>query len=158
MLEGWGPLTGRKEGNHTKLNNAEAQSLHYDLVNGWLYKHLDPPGLPRLTAQSAGWIDRLYELIYCIHDQGLLNISTLYNSRVITLNRLYCRGGECWGNSIPRTESIKSPTACMLSMDSLSKQSVNESHEWKNLTCNSTNWVSLLASCRPLLTALREGI
>lgn len=44
----------RKEGNHAKLNNAEAQSPHYDLVNGWLYKHADPLGLPRLTAQSAG--------------------------------------------------------------------------------------------------------
>lgn len=48
----------RKEGNHAKLNNAVAQSPDYDLVNGWLYKHSDPPGQLRLTAQSSGWIDQ----------------------------------------------------------------------------------------------------
>ena len=49
--------THRKEGNHAKLNNAVAQSPHYDLVNGWLYKHSDPLGLPSLTAQSEAWMD-----------------------------------------------------------------------------------------------------
>lgn len=49
----------RKEGNHTNLNNAGARSLHYDLVNGWLYKHSDPSELPCLTAQSAWWTDQL---------------------------------------------------------------------------------------------------
>lgn len=61
--EGWGQRTHRKEGNHAKLNNAVAQSPHYDLVNGWLYKHTDPPGLPRLTAQCAGWIGQLLQTL-----------------------------------------------------------------------------------------------
>ena len=57
-----GQRAHRKEGNHANLNNAVAQSPHYDLVNGWLYKHSDPLGPPPppaptgLTAPSAGWI------------------------------------------------------------------------------------------------------
>lgn len=53
--EGWGHSEYRKEGDHAKLNNAVAQSPHYDLVNGWLYKHSDRLGAP-LTEWSAAWV------------------------------------------------------------------------------------------------------
>ena len=52
-----GQCAHRKEGNHAKLNNAVAQSPHYDLVNGWLYKHSDPLGPP--PSQSDSTISRM---------------------------------------------------------------------------------------------------
>lgn len=133
----------RKEGNHTNLNNAEAQSLHYDLVNGWLYKLSDPSELPCLTAQAA--CDELLRTRLLLSYPEYIQCFNFVQLQRENSEKTGCVSREViWHfKEIPHSElrELKGllHACCKQHSLSISKVGLNVR------TCNSTNWMLLFA-------------